>query len=85
MMLAHWYSGNPPTPVPNVTYSACLLGHVEDMFMTGKPDYPAERTLLVSGTLESCLTSRLQDHRRLETPHLAVRYQAPKEPQHARA
>jgi len=35
--------------------------------------------------LESCLTSKLQDQKRLETPHLDVRYQAPREPQHARA
>jgi hypothetical protein len=42
-----------------------------------------ERTLLVSGILESCLTSKLQDHVRLETPHLQVAYKAPKEPQYA--
>ena len=73
------------SPVPNVTYSACLMGKVEDMIMTGKAAYPVERTLLVSGMLESCLTSKLQDQKRLETPHLDVRYQAPREPQHARA
>jgi hypothetical protein len=72
------------TPTPNVTYSACLMGKVEDLIVTGKASYPVERTLLVSGMLESCLTSRIQDHRRLETPHLNVRYQAPRTPQHAR-
>ena len=40
-----------------------------------------ERTLLVSGMLESCLTSKVQGHARLETPHLSVSYKAPKESQ----
>jgi hypothetical protein len=73
------------TPTPNVTYSACLMGKAEEMFTTGKAPYPVERTLIVSGILESCLTSRIQDHKRLETPHLNVRYQAPRESQHCRA
>jgi hypothetical protein len=72
------------TPEPNVTYSACLMAKVEEMFTTGRAPYPVERTLLVSGVLESCLTSRVEGQRRLETPHLGVRYRAPKEPQHAR-
>jgi hypothetical protein len=62
------------TPEPNVTYSARLISKVEEMFVTGKAPYPVERTLLVSGVLESCLTSRIQGHQRLETPHLNVRY-----------
>ena len=73
------------SPVPNVTYSACLVSKIEEMFATGRAPYPVERTMIVSGILESCLDSRVQDHRRLETPHLAVRYTAPKESQHARA
>ena len=72
------------TPTPNVTYSACLIAKIEELFETGVAPYPAERTLLVSGTLESCLTSRLQRHIRLETPHLDVEYRAPAESQHAR-
>jgi hypothetical protein len=73
------------SPVPNVTYSACLVSKIEEMFVTGKAPYPVERTLLVSGILESCLTSKINGNRRLETPHLDVKYRAPKEPQHARA
>lgn len=72
------------TPTPNVTYSACLIAKIEELFGTGIAPYPAERTLLVSGTLESCLTSRLQGHVRLETPHLDVEYRAPTESQYAR-
>jgi hypothetical protein len=51
------------------------------MFETGVAAYPIERTLLVSGMLESCLTSKVQGHARLETPHLSVSYKAPKESQ----
>jgi hypothetical protein len=72
------------SPVPNVTYSACLVSKIEELFATGKAAYPVERTLLVSGTLEACLTSRLDGQKRLETPQLDVKYQAPKESQHAR-
>jgi hypothetical protein len=65
------------TPEPNVTYSACLMHKVEEMFMTGKAPYPVDRTLLVSGILESCLTSKVKGHVRLETPHLNVSYKPP--------
>ncbi|MEP6914143.1 MAG: hypothetical protein ABJC89_00795 [Acidobacteriota bacterium] len=72
------------SPEPNVTYSACLVSKIEEMFQTGKAPYPVERTLLVSGILESCLTSRFAGQQRLETPHLDVRYRAPRQSQHAR-
>ena len=71
------------TPGPNVTYSACLVSNIEAMLVTGVAPYPAERTLIVSGMLESCLTSKVQGHERLETPHLAVSYQAPVQSHHA--
>jgi hypothetical protein len=73
------------TPEPNVTYSACLAAKIEELFETGRAPYPVERTLLVSGVLESCLTSRLEGQKRLETPHLSLRYRAPRQSQHARA
>jgi hypothetical protein len=71
------------SPTPNVTYSACLVAKIDEMFATGKAPFPAERTLLVSGMLESCLMSRRDGSRRLETPHLKVEYRAPAESQHA--
>ena len=73
------------SPEPNVTYSACLVRKIEELFETGKAPYPVERTLLVSGILESCLTSRFDGQKRLETPHLAVSYRAPQQSQHARS
>jgi hypothetical protein len=72
------------TPGPNVTYSACLVAKIEEMIMTGVAPFPVDRTLLVSGALEACLTSRLESGTRLETPHLDVQYRAPVTPQHAR-
>ncbi|MFC1526081.1 hypothetical protein ACFL6X_04635 [Candidatus Latescibacterota bacterium] len=72
------------TPTPNVTYSACLVAKIEEMILTGSSPIPAERTLIVCGILESCLTSKVEGHQRLETPHLQVEYRAPAESQHAR-
>jgi hypothetical protein len=72
------------SPEPNVTYSACLVRKIEELFETGKAPYPVERTLLVSGILESCLTSRFEGQKHLETPHLSVQYRAPQQSQHAR-
>jgi hypothetical protein len=73
------------TPNPNVTYSACLVSKIEEMFETGRAPYPVERTLVVSGILEACLTSRIQNHQRLETPQVAVRYRPPRLSQYCRA
>jgi hypothetical protein len=70
-------------PTPNVTYSACLVSKMVEMIMTGRAPYPVERTLLVSGVLEACLTSKIQNHQRLETPYLNVRYRAPRQSHHA--
>ena len=66
-------------PNPNVTYSACLMEQAERLFVTGKAPYPIERTLLTSGLVEAGLHSLAGGQRRLETPHLAVKYQASQE------
>jgi hypothetical protein len=68
-------------PNPNVVYSAALMSKAEEMFLTGKAPYPIERTLLTSGLVEAGVRSVATGQRRLETPHLAVRYQAPRESQ----
>jgi hypothetical protein len=73
------------TPTPNVTYSACLGSKIEQMFATGHAPYPVERTLIVSGILEACLDSKVRGHAELATPHLDVKYQAPRESQFCRA
>ncbi|MFH1569658.1 MAG: hypothetical protein ABIL09_16800, partial [Gemmatimonadota bacterium] len=50
--------------------------NVEEMFVTGIPTYPAERSLLTSGVLDAALTSRFEGHRRIQTPHLEVTYRS---------
>jgi hypothetical protein len=69
---------------PNVAYSACLTAKIEQMFTTGIAPYPVRRTLLTSGILEACLTSKARLNQRIETPQLAVSYQPPAESQYAR-
>jgi hypothetical protein len=70
-------------PRPNVTYSAALMNKAEELFVTGKAPYPVERTLLTSGLVSAGMTSLAQG-KRIETPHLAIAYQPPKESQYAR-
>ncbi len=72
-------------PAPNIAYSACLAAKIEQLFETRNAAYPVERTLLTTGVLEACLQSRHRLNQRLETPHLALRYQPPAESQYARS
>ena len=58
-------------PHPHFSY---LSLNIQKMFLTGRPQYPVERTLLVSGVLEALLDSRYRGHVRLETPHLGLAY-----------
>ncbi|HEV2126172.1 MAG TPA: hypothetical protein VGW38_25735, partial [Chloroflexota bacterium] len=56
------------------------VDHIERMVETGCAPYPLERTLLTTGLIDAVVTSRHEGGRRLETPHLAIRY-APAEAQ----
>jgi hypothetical protein len=60
---------------PHAHFSYLSL-NIEEMFVTGIPTYPVERTLLTSGVLEAALDSRYQGYIRLETPHLDVTYRS---------
>lgn len=53
-----------------------LMDGVERMFHTGKPTWPAERTLMTSGLLDALLTSKKQGGARLDTPHLMFGYRS---------
>lgn len=53
-----------------------LVDCIEEMFVTGKPVYPVERTLLTSGVLDFLMES-LHRGKRVETPELKVGYRAP--------
>jgi hypothetical protein len=66
-------------PVPNVGYSAALMSKAEELFLTGKAPYPIERTLLTTGLVAAGMQSLAGGQKRIETPHLAIRYQAPRQ------
>jgi hypothetical protein len=66
-------------PNPNVVYSAALMSKAEETFLTNKSPSPIERTLLTSGLVEAGVRSLGTGQKRLDTPHLRVRYQAPRE------
>lgn len=48
-----------------------LVNGMEQMFLTGKPTYPVERTLLTTGLTAAGVDSLHGGNVRLETPHLA--------------
>ncbi|MBT3604640.1 MAG: hypothetical protein HN521_16400, partial [Candidatus Latescibacteria bacterium] len=63
----------PDNPHGHFSY---LSLNIQQMFLTGKSQYPIERTLLITGALEALMDSRHQGHIRIETPHLDVAYQS---------
>lgn len=52
-----------------------LVNGMERMFLTDKPTYPVERTLLTTGLTAAGVDSLYRGQARIETPHLAVRYE----------
>jgi hypothetical protein len=66
-------------PAENSNNFSMLVHGIVQMFQTGNRPYPVERTLLTTGTLAALMESAYQGHKRLETPHLTIRYTAPRE------
>jgi hypothetical protein len=52
-----------------------LSNNMEKMFLSGKPTYPIERTLLTTGLTAAGVDSLYAGQTRVETPHLAIKYQ----------
>ena len=62
------------TPHGHFSY---LSLNIEEMFLTGLPQYPVERTLLTTGILDAVMHSRAQDGIKLLTPHISeIAYQS---------
>jgi hypothetical protein len=53
-----------------------LVFHMEQMFLTGKTQYPIERTLLTTGLTAAGVESLYRKQARVDTPQLAISYQA---------
>jgi hypothetical protein len=66
-------------PTENSNNFSMLVHGIAQMYQTGKPSHPVERTLLTTGALSYLMESAYQGHKRLETPMLNVSYKAPKE------
>src|SRR5262249_16027921 len=64
-------------PPPGARFFDTQVANLEKLFETGRSPYPAERTLLTTGALDSALESDHRKGARVETPELDVRYAAP--------
>ena len=68
------YLPMPPARTSLANFFSPLVNNIEQMFLSGKPTYPVERTLLTTGLTAAGVESLYQEGKRLETPHLAVSY-----------
>ena len=71
------YLPMPPARSSLANFFSPQVNNVEQMFLTGKPTYPLERTLLTTGLTAAGVDSLHKDQIRLETPHLDITYPAP--------
>jgi hypothetical protein len=60
-----------PDPFAHFAY---LVRAIDSMMQTGHAPYPVERTLLTTGILDAVMTSKAEKNRRVETPHLEIKY-----------
>ena len=67
----------PPARTSLASFFSPLVNNMERMFLTGKPPYPIERTLLTTG-LTAAGVECVHDgsNKRIDTPHLAIQYKA---------
>ncbi len=74
------YLPMPPARTSLANFFTPLVNNSEKMFLSGKPTYPVERTLLTTGLTAAGVDSLHAGQKRLDTPHLSgITYQATKE------
>jgi hypothetical protein len=73
------YLPMPPGRTSLANFFSPLVNNFEKMFLTGKPTYPVERTLLTTGLTAAGVESLYRKEVRYDTPHLAIAYQPTKE------
>ena len=67
-----------PAPGAHATlanFFSPLVNNIEAMFLSGKPSYPVERTLLTTGLTAAGVESLYQGQQKMTTPHLHIAYQ----------
>lgn len=69
------YLPMPDGRTTQASFFSPLVNNMEKMFLTGKETYPIERTLLTTGLTAAGVESLYQKQARVQTPHLAIRYQ----------
>jgi len=74
------YLSMPPARTTLANFFSPLVNNIEQMFLTGKPTYPLERTLLTTGLTAAGVDSLWDGQKRVETPHLNISYEPTEEP-----
>lgn len=60
-----------PDPFAHFAY---LVRAIDSLMRSHHAPYPVERTLLTTGILDAVMTSKAERNRKVDTPHLAIRY-----------
>lgn len=68
------YLPMPPARTTLANFFSPLVNQIEQMFLTGEPSYPVERTLLTTGLVAAGVESLHREQSRQETPHLQIAY-----------
>jgi hypothetical protein len=69
------YLPMPPAHTTLANFFSPQVHHIEQMFLSGRPSYPVERTLLTTGLTAAGIESAHRDGEQIDTPHLHVAYQ----------